>query len=162
MRWKSLWCIHNRILLLINWWKILKIDPHLPKLLSNIKGYTLLWHSILSRQTEKPYVILRCSAVFLYVCCVSVGVFVCASVCVSVCLFVWDTSPPSPHRLWSYKIWWDRNMYIIIIIKTAIWIWLKFCTEIGHCTFVADAKESRQDSQELLLLLLRMNVIATL
>jgi len=42
LRWKSLWCIHRELNFSYESTgeRIFKIDPHLPKLLTNIKGHT--------------------------------------------------------------------------------------------------------------------------
>ena len=45
MRWKSVWCTY-RIFLRITWWKSLENRSILPKLLSNVKLLTFLWHSV--------------------------------------------------------------------------------------------------------------------
>jgi len=39
-RWKSLWCIHREFSYRSTGGRILKIGPHLPKLLTNIKRLT--------------------------------------------------------------------------------------------------------------------------
>jgi len=44
--WKSLWCVHREFSYESIGEIIVKIGPHLPKLLSNIKGYTFLRHCI--------------------------------------------------------------------------------------------------------------------
>jgi len=44
VRWKSLWCVHREFSYESAGERILKIGPHLPKLLSNIKGLGFLEH----------------------------------------------------------------------------------------------------------------------
>ena len=49
VRWKSLWRVHRQFSYKSLGERILKISPHLPKLLSNINGLLFFWDTVLKR-----------------------------------------------------------------------------------------------------------------